>query len=78
MCNNHCLLILRFKEGKLKSFRLLNFFLALILNMLRSNIIYLLVRSYHLSTIFMLVFSALIYNSFHLGMVLRILLHLHP
>ena len=49
MCNNHCLLILRFKEGKLKSFRLLNFFLALILNMLRSNIIYFLLRSYHLS-----------------------------
>lgn len=37
----------------------------------------LLVRSYHLSIMFMLVFNALIYSPFHLEMVLGILLHLH-
>lgn len=75
---NHCLLMLRFKEGKGKNSKLLNFFLILILNMLRSNIVYLLVKSYHLSVMFMLVFSTLIYNPFHLGMIVRIFLHFDP
>ena len=69
---------MRFQEGKGKSFRLLNFFLVLILNILRSNIVYLLVRSYHLLAMFMLVFNSLIYNSFHLEMILRILPLLYP
>ena len=75
---NHCMLMLRFKEGKEKNSKLLNFFLILILNMLRSNIVYLLVKSYHLSVMFMLVFSTLIYNPFHLGMIVRIFLNLDP
>ena len=75
---NHCLLMLRFKEGKGKNSKLLNFFLILILNMLRPNIVYLLAKSYHLSVMFMLVFSTLIYNPFHLGMIVRIFLHFDP